>query len=152
MPEWLAYDPQDNLGFFADLQRNHFPPFYYIPALQDHPISLNDRHVAKERPARKVLRTLEADTDKSEMGLTGEVGIAECDTVLQAECKAESSNRGKENENEGMETVSCNDQQPHVASPSASETGNHRGSSVLTESEDGDNEHQVFTGSAFLNL
>jgi hypothetical protein len=103
MPEWLAYDPQDNLGFFADLQRNHFPPFYYIPALHDHPISLNDRHVAKERPARKVLRTLEADTDKSEMGLTGEVGIAECDTVLQAECKAESSNRGKENE--GMETV-----------------------------------------------
>jgi len=132
-----GFDPKDNLAFFAALQRNHFPPFYYITALHDHLKSSTDAPVAKERPARKVLRGLEeAITDGSE--------TADSSSEKSAVPQIEFGLEGGLEAGEGMgNEVRNKDQQEDQRTCVAPEHVNDRASSVLTESEDGDNEHQV---------
>jgi len=88
-----GFNPKDNLGFFAALRRNHFPPFYFIPALHQHPDTNDVTSSPIEPPTRKVLRTLDdaiaaADTSPetdnngtaptaSEVTEEGESGILE---------------------------------------------------------------------------
>ena len=54
-----GFYPKDNLAFFAALRRNHFPPFYFIPTLHQHPDPNDVTSSPIKPPVRKVLRTLD---------------------------------------------------------------------------------------------
>jgi SWIM zinc finger len=53
-----GFNLKDNLTFFAALRRNHFPPFYFIPALHKQ-LEPAETTASMELPMRKVLRTLD---------------------------------------------------------------------------------------------
>jgi len=135
-----GFDPKDDLAFFTSLQWNHFPPFYHIPALHDLSQPSNSAPVVREKPVRKVLRTLEAIVDESDIrGVDGD--SAEQSNIEQPRGTAEVIMKDVV---EGMDIDGRKtDQQTHIEPREDAEHVNHPGS-VLTESEDADNGHQVF--------
>lgn len=142
----IGFDPKHDLGFFASLRRNHFPPFYHISALHNSLQTENAPSATKEILVRKVLRALQDVSDAQHINVMHASAMQH--TVLQSDIAVEGSTN--EMVGKGLEVDGCDniDQQTHVEEDT--EHGSQRGSSVLTESEDTNNEHQVIRFILFI--
>ena len=138
-----GFDPKDDLAFFASLQQNHFPPFYHIPTLY-HIQHSNSAPVVREKPVQKVLRTLEAIADELDIrGVDGDG--AKQRKAEQPEGIAKGGMKDVVVEEKDVDGRNKNQQTPLEPQEDAKHVNlKHYGSSVLTESKDTDNEHQVF--------
>ena len=136
-----GFNPKHDLGFFASLWWNHFPLFYHLSALHDSLQPINVASAMDKMPVQKILRTLQDVSDIQHIEAVGVHSTKEC-TVLQSDVAVECSMN--ETMGKGLEVDGCDniDQQTHVKSQEDAEHVSH-GSSVLTESEDTNNEHQV---------
>lgn len=131
--QMAGFDAKADLAFFTALRRNHFPPYYHIPALHGHLQSSSVAPVVKANPARRILRTLQDVVEEPEIeNEVGDGGIDQMKFPLKSDVEKAADASGETSTREMNEEVPRDDHQQ-----------THRGSSILTESEDGDSDHQV---------
>ncbi|KAF7978602.1 hypothetical protein HWV62_45332 [Athelia sp. TMB] len=91
------FNPQTNLAFFAALRRNHFPPFYNIPALQPKPLPAEDPTEETPVPVtqRKILQTLSYNIISKD---TTPESVPEADEIELEDGLAREEDKGDDNE------------------------------------------------------
>jgi len=121
------FNPKDDLAFFTSLRRNHLLPFYYIPRLHNQTPSPSTGLVTIALPAKRVLRNLE------------DVTVVVSGPTLAANKAKGVYKEGVTHEETPMADDGSIQEEACEQIPNIVKEGN----SVLTESEDSDNEDQV---------